>query len=75
MDVETQLRKLELRYRSAATAATAAKAHYLGLNDGVGVSRCAIDLAKESWRRLDERRRTILALMGEVEDLDSGTSR
>ena len=75
MDIEAQLRKLEARYRAASSAATAAKAHYLGVSSGEkSAAPEVIQRARESWRRLEERRRTIAALMGEIEEMDSGAT-
>jgi hypothetical protein len=74
MDIEERLRKLEMRYRAAGTAAAAAKAHYLALAGEPSASASALERAQAQWRRLDERKRGIAARMGEVEGLQDATA-
>ncbi len=70
MDIEDRLRKLEMRYRAASSAALAARAHYEALAGECGSTSCAIERARAQWHRLDTRRRGIAARMGEVEEIE-----
>jgi len=67
MDVETRLRNLEWRYRAAASAAVAAKAHYLALCEPNAAPE-AVERAKMALRRLEIRKKALAAQMGELED-------
>lgn len=71
MDIEARLRKLESRYRSALSAAVAAKAHYLALAGEPTVERADVDRAKARWQQLDTRKRSIAVQLGELEELDN----
>jgi len=73
MDVETRLRKLESRYRSALSATVAAKANYLALAGEPCATPATIERAKSLWQQLDSRKRTIAAQMGELEALEDAT--
>jgi hypothetical protein len=68
MDIEVRLQRLESRYRSAESAAVAAKAHYLALVGEPSVTPATVARAKAAWERLDARRREIAARMGELEE-------
>ncbi len=70
MDIETRLRKLEAKYRSASSAADAAKANYLALAAESSAAPSAVETAKQRWQQLDARKRTIAAQMGELEELE-----
>jgi hypothetical protein len=70
MDIETRLRKLESRYRSALSGSVAAKAHYLALAEEPSSTPAAVEAAKARWLALDSRKRTIAAQMGELEALE-----
>jgi hypothetical protein len=74
VDIEERLRKLEERYRAAGAAAAAAKAHYLALVVEPSASPSALERAQAQWRRLDTRKRSIAARMGEVEALEATPS-
>ena len=74
MDIEAQLRKLESRYRSAQSAAVAAKAHYLALVGEPGAAPAAVARAQAAWEKLDSRRREIAGRMGEIEELEQALS-
>lgn len=73
MDIETRLRKLEIRYRAAMSAAAAAKANYLALAGEPSAAPAAVERAREQWHRLDSRKQGIAARMGEVEALEQDT--
>lgn len=73
MDIEGGLRKLESRYRSALSATVAAKANYLALAGERCATPATIERAKSLWQRLDSRKRTIAAQMGELEALEDAT--
>lgn len=73
MDIEVQLRKLEMRYRAASGAAGAAKAHYFALAAEPSATPAAIARAKEHWERLEAKKREISSRMGEVESLETGS--
>lgn len=70
MDIEDRLRKLEIRYRAASSAAGAAKAHYRALAGEPSASLRDVERAKANWRRLDARRQEISSRMGEFEALE-----
>ena len=70
MDIEARLRKLESRYRSALSAAVAAKANYLALSSEPCATPTAVERAKSLFEQLDSRKRSIAAKMGELEDLE-----
>jgi hypothetical protein len=74
MDIETQLRQLESRYRAASSAAVAAKAHYLALAGEPSATPAAIQRAKATWQKLDTRKCAIAARMGEIEEQDPAAS-
>jgi hypothetical protein len=69
MDIEARLRRLESRYRSALSAAVAAKANYLALAGEPSATPYAIERAKVHWQELEGRKRAIAAQMGELEAL------
>jgi hypothetical protein len=71
MDIEARLRALESRYRQAANAAVAAKAHYLAILDEGGANAAAIRRARQHWLNWDERKRAVAARMGELEDYET----
>jgi hypothetical protein len=71
MDIETRLRKLESRYRTALSAAVAAKAHYLALAGEPGATPAAIERAKSRWQQLESGKKAIAARMDEVERLET----
>jgi hypothetical protein len=70
MDIETRLRKLESRYRTALSAAVAAKANYLALIGEPSVTPIAVERAQLRWKQLDARKRAIALQMGELEALE-----
>lgn len=74
MDIEARLRKLELRYRTALSAAVAAKAHYLALLGESSATPAAVERARALWTQLDSRKRTIAAQMGELEAIEDNTN-
>jgi len=73
MDIETRLRKLESRYRSALSATVGAKANYLALAGEPCATPAAIERAKSNRQQLESRKRTIAAQMGELEALEDAT--
>jgi hypothetical protein len=68
MDIEARLRKLELQYRTASSATTAAKANYLALAGEPNATPMSVDRAKSFWQHLDARKRTIAAQLEDIED-------
>jgi hypothetical protein len=74
MDIEVRLRRLETRYRAALSAAVAAKAHYLALVGEPSATPAAVERAHALWNRLDSRKRTIAAQMGELEAIEDNNA-
>jgi hypothetical protein len=72
MDVETELRILESRYRDASSGAVAAKARYLALCAEPSATARDIERARTRWETCESRKRTLAARMGEMEELDLG---
>jgi hypothetical protein len=70
MDIEEKLRKLEIRYRSASSAAAAAKASYEALTAEPQATAAARDQAKQRWQLQDERRRSISLQIDDLEALE-----
>ena len=70
MDIEARLRKLESRYRTALSAAVAAKAHYLALAGEPSATPAAVERASALWKQLESRKRTLAAQTGGLEALD-----
>jgi hypothetical protein len=67
MDIEARIRKLEVRYRAALSAAVAAKAHYLSLAGEASSTPLAIEHARLHWQQFESRKKLIAARMDEVE--------
>ncbi len=74
VDIEAQLRQLEIRYRTLLSATVAAKANYLALAGEPRAPAFAIERAKFQWQQLDARKRIIAAQMGELEELEQITA-
>jgi len=74
MDIEVRFRKLESRYRTALSAAVAARANYLALAGVSGVTPAAVERAKSLWQQIEFRKRIIVAKMAELEALEDAAS-
>jgi hypothetical protein len=70
MDIESQLRKLETLYRSASTAAAAARAHHGALAEAPGVNPATLAHALGQYRRLEDRKRGIAAKIEAMEEFE-----
>ena len=70
VDIEARLRQLEYHYRAALSATIAAKANYLALAGDPSALPAAVKRAKARWQQLDSRKQTIVAGMGELEELE-----
>jgi hypothetical protein len=70
VDIEGRLRQLEYHYRSALSAAVAAKANYLALASEPSVLPPAVVRAQERWRQLDGLRCGIAHEMADLEELE-----
>ena len=70
MDIEEKLRKLESRYRSASSAAAAAKATYEALAAEPQATAAAREQTKQRWQMLDERKRNISLQIDDLEALE-----
>jgi hypothetical protein len=70
MDIEARLRKMESRYRTALSAAVAAKAHSLALAGEASAMPATVERARSQWQQLESRKREIAAQIGELETLE-----
>ena len=74
MDIESRLRRLESRYRSALGSTAAAKAHYMALLEEPSATGDAKRQARERWLSREATKRALAARMGEVELFDQNAA-
>jgi hypothetical protein len=68
--IESRLRELEARYRSALSRTVALKAQYLALAADPSATTAAIERAQWQWQMLQTRRKAIAAQMAAIEDIE-----
>jgi hypothetical protein len=70
MNVESRLRKLEIRYRTALSGAVAAKAHYLAQVATRGATPAKIAHLQRHWKDLENQRKELAERMVDLENLE-----
>lgn len=70
MNIESQLRQLEVQYRYALSGAVAAKARYLASADSRRASPARVAVLLTEWLSLVERKRALARRMSALERLE-----
>lgn len=73
MDIEDRLKRLQLLFTQALSAAVTAKARYLAIVGDRSSTPAAVTRARLAWLQLEARKTTIIARMVELEELEQET--
>ena len=70
LNIEAELRRLEVGYRAALSGAVVAKAGYLAQIDDSSATPASVAHARKKWRSLVQRKRAFARAMNELEAME-----